>query len=262
MEGAIIRVLVVDDYAPWRRFVRLTLQAQDKLQIIGELGDGMEAVQKAQELQPHLILLDIGLPTLNGIGAARRIREVSPKSKILFLTQNRSADIAKEALGTGARGYVVKSDGASELLDAIRAVLSGKCFVSASLVGKNLIATQDEEVRHHRHVEPLRKAEPGTTERHEVKFFRDDPAFVDGFARFVGAKLKSGNPVVVLATPSHRTSIVQRLKEEGVDIGRIEKQRYLALDAADSLATFRLAKHLTMAAVRAAKEENLRVGIG
>lgn len=105
-----IRILVVDDYKPWRGFVYSTLQKQAELQVIGEASDGLEAVEKAQELQPDLILLDIGLPTLNGIEAARRIREVSPESKILFVTENRSCDIAEEALRTGAGGYVVKSD--------------------------------------------------------------------------------------------------------------------------------------------------------
>jgi len=88
-----------------------------------------------------LILLEIGLPTLNGIEAARRIRQVSPTSKILFVSENRSLDIAEEALGTGAGGYVVKSDARSELLPAVKAVLEGKRFISASLAGHFLVTT-------------------------------------------------------------------------------------------------------------------------
>ena len=76
-----IRVLVVDDYGPWRRFVRLTLQIEPTCAIISEVSDGLEAVQKAQELQPDLIVLDIGLSTLNGIEAAKRIRAQPPKRK-------------------------------------------------------------------------------------------------------------------------------------------------------------------------------------
>jgi DNA-binding NarL/FixJ family response regulator len=105
------------------------------------LSDGLEAVQQAQQLQPDLILLDIGLPTLNGIEAARRIREVSPASKILFVSENRSVDIAEEALNIGAGGYVVKSDATSDLLPAVKAVLEGKRFISASLAGHFLITT-------------------------------------------------------------------------------------------------------------------------
>ena len=141
MSESSIRVLVVDDYEPWRRFTCTTLMKQPELQVIGEVSDGLEAVQEAKELQPDLILLDIGLPTLNGIEAARRIREVSPASKILFVSENRSPDLAEGALSNGASGYVVKSDAAGELLPAIKAVLEGKRFVSASLAGHFLVAT-------------------------------------------------------------------------------------------------------------------------
>jgi len=130
-----IQVLIVDDYEPWRRFIRLTLLAYDKLQVIGEVSDGLEAVEKAHQLQPDLILLDIGLPKLNGIEAARRIREVSPTSKILFVSENHAWDIAEEALRVGTSGYVVKSGAARELLTAIWAVLEGKQFLSPSLSG-------------------------------------------------------------------------------------------------------------------------------
>ena len=136
-----IRVLVVDDYEPWRQFACTTLLKQPDLEIIGEVSDGLEAVQQAKELQPDLILLDIGLPTLNGIEAARRIREVSSASKILFVSENRSADMVEAALSNGAGGYVVKSDAAGELLPAIKAVLEGKRFISASLAGHFLVAT-------------------------------------------------------------------------------------------------------------------------
>jgi len=135
-----IRILVVDDYAPWCRFLRLTLLAHEELQVIGEFTDGPEAIEKAKELQPDLILLDIGLPTLNGIEAARRIREVSPKTKILFVSENRSPDIAEEALRTGAGGYVAKADAVRDLLPAINAVLEGKRFISASLAGNFVVA--------------------------------------------------------------------------------------------------------------------------
>ena len=136
-----IRVLLVEDYKPWLRFISSELGKLSNLQTISEVSDGEEAVQQAQQLQPDLILLDIGLPTISGIEAARRIREVSPASKILFVSETRSPEIAKEALNTGAGGYVLKSDAASDLLPAIKAVLQGKRFVSASLAGHFLVAT-------------------------------------------------------------------------------------------------------------------------
>jgi len=124
---------VVDDYEPWRRFVRLALQIHPACEVISEVSDGLEAVRQAQDLQPDLIVLDIGLPTLNGIEAARRIRGHIPEAKILFLSENRSLDTVEEALRSGGSGYVLKSDAAGELALAVNAVLHGKRFVSASL---------------------------------------------------------------------------------------------------------------------------------
>ena len=137
LHKSIVRILVVDDYEPWRRFVASTLQKRPELQIAGEAADGIEAVQKAKELQPDVIVLDIGLPKLNGIKAAWEIRECSPKTRILFFTENRSADVAEEAMNTGAEGYVVKSSAADELLPAVEAVLQGKRFVSTLLGDDN-----------------------------------------------------------------------------------------------------------------------------
>src|SRR5271169_4042180 len=131
-----VRVLVVDDYGPFRRFVCSTLKQRSDLRIIGEASDGLEAVQKAEELRPDLIVLDIGLPTLNGIEAARRIRKLSPESKILFVSQESSADVVQEALSLGAAGYVLKVRAGSELLAAVDAVLQGKQFVSSGLAGQ------------------------------------------------------------------------------------------------------------------------------
>ena len=126
-----VRVLVVDDYAPFRRFVCSALQNGPELQIVGEVSDGLEAVQKAQELQFDLILLDIGLPILNGIAAARQILRLAPESKIIFMTQESSPDVVQEALNLGARGYLVKTRAAIDLLAAMTAVLEGKQFVSS-----------------------------------------------------------------------------------------------------------------------------------
>ena len=134
MKESSVRVLVVDDFEQWRRFVRTALQAKLGLQFFEEAADGLEAVAKAKDLQPELVVLDIGLPRLNGIEAARRIRSVSPKSKIIFLTEDRSCDVAEAALQEGANGYLLKSASASELIPAVAAVLEGRPFVSAKLV--------------------------------------------------------------------------------------------------------------------------------
>lgn len=128
-----VRVLVVDDYEPFRRFVCSTLKQRRDLQVIGEASDGLEAVRKAEEMQPDLIVLDLGLPGLNGIEAARRIRKLSPESKIVFVTQESSADVMQEALNLGAPGYVVKAYASRDLVAAVDAVCQGKQFVGKSL---------------------------------------------------------------------------------------------------------------------------------
>ena len=135
--GSSIAVLVVEDNERFRAFVRATLITRPELQIIGELSDGLQAVQKVQELEPALIVLDIGLPSLNGLEAARRIRKLSPKSTILFLSQESSADVVQEALSLGALGYVIKSHAGRDLPVAVEAVLRNEQFVSSTLKDLN-----------------------------------------------------------------------------------------------------------------------------
>jgi DNA-binding NarL/FixJ family response regulator len=134
----LVRVLVADDFAPWRRLLHTILREKPELQVVCEVSDGLEAVQKARELQPDLILLDIGLPTISGIEAARRIRSIAPRAKILFVSENYSIDIARGTLSAGGCGYVIKSDAGSELLAAVEAVFLGKQFVSARLTGQSI----------------------------------------------------------------------------------------------------------------------------
>jgi DNA-binding NarL/FixJ family response regulator len=129
-----VHILVVDDFEPWRKHVCSILQTRPELGVIGEVGDGLEAVQKAKELQPDLIVLDIGLPALNGLQAAKRIRQVAPAVTIIFLTYNSDKDLVRAALSEGAQGFVLKTDG-HELLSAVEGVLGGEDFVSSGIAG-------------------------------------------------------------------------------------------------------------------------------
>jgi DNA-binding NarL/FixJ family response regulator len=133
-----VRILVVDDFEAWRRFVCLILSKNPELQVIGEATDGLEAVQKTEELQPDLILLDVGLPRLNGISAARRIRNLAPESKIIFLSQESSPEVVQEALSLGASGYVVKGRAAADLLAAVETLREGGRFVSCEPTSLNI----------------------------------------------------------------------------------------------------------------------------
>jgi DNA-binding response OmpR family regulator len=251
-----IRILVADDYEGWRCKVCQLLQAHPEFQVIGEASDGSEAVQKAAELNPDLILLDINLPELNGIEAARRIRQLSSSSKILFLSQYNSLDVVRAALSTGALGYVCKTDAGRELLPAVDAVLRDRQFISSSVKDFESTGTAGEKAFH----------------CHEVLFYSDDTVLLDSVTRFTANGLKAGNAAIVIATKAHRDSLVQRLRAEGVDTDRsLEQGTYISLDAADTLSTimvndlpdpvrfFRDIGGLIEAASKAAKSEQPQV---
>jgi DNA-binding NarL/FixJ family response regulator len=123
---------VVDDFRSFRELICSTLQQRTDFLIIGQASDGLDAVHKSEELKPDLVLLDIGLPTLNGMEAARRICRLVPDSKILFVSQESDADIVQEALSLGS-GYIVKTHICEELLTAVESVLHGVQFVSSGL---------------------------------------------------------------------------------------------------------------------------------
>jgi DNA-binding NarL/FixJ family response regulator len=144
LKMSLVRVLIVDDFDPWQSLVIARLGQQPHFRIIGLAADGMEAIQKAEELQPDLILLDVSLPKLNGIEAARKIRKLVPKAKILFLSASPDPDVVRAAFFAGGAGYVLKSDAAVALLPGTEAVLRGKQFVSRSLIEIDDLSKREE----------------------------------------------------------------------------------------------------------------------
>lgn len=218
------RILIVDDYEPWRRFASSIFQAEPGLQVVDEAYDGAQAIQKAQDLQPDLILLDIGLPLKNGIEAARQITRVAPSSKILFASENRSMDVVREALNSGGLGYLLKADAGSQLIPAVRAVLAGNAFLSESLASEN--------------------SNPGAGKRpeqtcHRIDFYTDEDIVLNRAAGFIASALRQNNPVIVVATLSHRDSIVQKLRSQGLNIASAQQRgRYIGVDAAAMLSRF------------------------
>lgn len=272
-----VRVLIVDDHEPFRRSVGSFLGQMPGLQIIGEVSDGLEAVRIAAELQPDLILLDIGLPTLNGIEAARRIREHSAQSKILFLSGYHYPEIVEEALRAGGCGYVLKADAGSELLAGVESVLQSKRFLSSSL--SNLQVTQQGDGKTgndalRNKIATLPPHNGKIAGCHAVEFYADDRQLVDGTSQFIGAALKAGSAAIVVATESHLASLGRRLQSEGVDLAaEIEQGRYIALDAAEMVSTVMLNgvldsvrflegfETLILKAAKAASEEHRRVAI-
>ena len=277
--GKFVRVLLVEDYEPWRRSIRSMLQNVSGVQVIGEVPDGLAAVQQSRVLQPDLILLDIGLPMLNGIEAARRIRQVSPASKILFVSENRSGDIAEEALRAGGSGYIVKSAAARELLSAVEAVLQGKPFLSDDLMDLVPIRPKVENA-----ASPARREEVVVSSigqsieitSHELRFYPDDRGLAVGFILSIEGALKEGKKVaVVIATELQRAAILEKLNSDGVDVeAAIEWKRYVQLDVAGMQSTLmpdsstgrngfaRFLPYGTGELMRSAKERNLRAAVG
>jgi DNA-binding NarL/FixJ family response regulator len=132
---ALVRLLVVDDFRLWRDCLKEHLEGHPDLHIAGFASDGLEALQKAEELQPDLVLLDISLPKLSGIETARQIRKVNPKCKILFLTGYSYPEMVRGALQVGGCAYVHKDDAVTELLAGLQAALAGRQYLSSSVMG-------------------------------------------------------------------------------------------------------------------------------
>jgi DNA-binding response OmpR family regulator len=188
-------------------------------QVVGEAADGLEAIE-AMALAPDLILLDVELPGLNGIETARRILALDPNARILFVTAHRSWDIAAAALGTGARGYILKPRAGRELLPAMKAIAEGRRFVSAVLAG--------------RVVEPMAREHVAKGSRfHEAWSYSEDTSLLDDVARFAAGSLVAGKAFMILASESRRNAVRQRLQAHGLHIDLAVKQgRYLSFDVA------------------------------
>ena len=205
------KILVVEDFEKFRRFVSSLLQPRAEFQV-KQASDGLEAVQKAEAIQPDLIILDISLPNLNGIEVARRVHKLAPSTKILFLSVESDADLVNEALSLGA-GYIHKPRASRDLLPAIETVLKGERFVS-----KGLEFGADENTKAHH--------------RHEILLCHDDAAISESLTHFVATALNAGNVAIVLATDSHRGSLLKKLRAQGVQIdAAIRQGTYISLDA-------------------------------
>jgi DNA-binding NarL/FixJ family response regulator len=220
------RVLVVDDYERWRRHIGSVVQSDPRWTIVGEAADGAEAVEKAQALKPDLILLDVGLPTIDGIETARRILSVDGRPKIIFLSEHRARAIVDTALGTDACGYVVKSLVARDLLPAMEAAIDGRPFVSAGIAEPAITNTPHGQVNQR-------------NRQHEVGFYSEEAWLLDGYAQFAGSALEAGNAAIFFANGARLDEMHQRLLARGLEVDRLVRAgTYLPLNVADVLATF------------------------
>jgi DNA-binding NarL/FixJ family response regulator len=125
-----IRILLVDDHPIVRQGLKTLLEGHSDWQVIGEAADGAEAIEKAKKLNPDVMVLDVTMPVMNGLEACRVLRSQTPQLEILFVTQHDSPQMMREALEAGARGYVVKSNAARDLLEAVEAVSQHRVFTA------------------------------------------------------------------------------------------------------------------------------------
>jgi DNA-binding NarL/FixJ family response regulator len=246
VEASKTRILIVDDFELFRRFLCSKLSLEPELQVVSEAADGLEAVRKAEELQPDLILLDVGLPRMSGIEAARQIRKLCPDSKILFVSQQTSSDVVQAALDTGACGYLVKADAGSQLIPAVRAVLRGETYVGASVrrgTSQPQPGTQNSKKDNGHNLASstsVVESPPQERERcHEVGFYSDERSLVAAITAYVSAALKTGGAAIVVATAAHRDAIVGELQGKQIDVSAaVTEGKYVTVDTADALASF------------------------
>ncbi len=125
-----VRILLVDDHPVVRQGLRTLLEGRNEWEVVGEASDGIEAVEKVGALQPDVVVLDVTMPRMNGIEACRLIRQKNPGREILFVTQHDSPHMMREAMAAGARGYVVKSNLARDLVEAVDAVSQHREFTA------------------------------------------------------------------------------------------------------------------------------------
>ena len=134
----VIRVLIADDQALFRRGLYVVLGTEDDIEVVAEAENGADAIAKAEELAPDVVLMDVRMPKVNGIEAARQIRELLPSTKILMLTVSDEEDDLYEAIKAGANGYLLKEISVEEVASAIHAVMQGQSLISPSMASKLL----------------------------------------------------------------------------------------------------------------------------
>jgi len=190
------------------------------------------------------------------------------------VSQESSADVVQKALSTGAYGYVLKTDAGIELLEALDAVLRGEQFVDRRFSGHDFVGASHPRVsqKFTNGNFPAPRQNTEMSHHHEVRFYSDDDCFLDSLTQFIGAALNAGNAVIVVATESHRDSLLLRLQAHGLDMGAaIEQGRYISLNAAETVSTImvndlpdqakfrKVTRDLIAEAVKAVKVEPGRV---
>ena len=199
MDSKSIRVLIADDHGVVRKGLRLQLEQYESVEVVGEAAHGREAVNMAELLDPDLVIMDIGMPNLNGIEATARIVKRNPKTGVIILTMHADEEYLLRALNAGAKGYLLKESADVDLLRAVQAVSEGKSFFSPS-IAKMLL---DDFV--------LQMKQRGLKDSYDLLTDREKEIFqllAEGKSNKDVATLLSLSPYTV---ETHRTNIMQKL---------------------------------------------------
>jgi DNA-binding NarL/FixJ family response regulator len=214
-----LKVLVVEDHERFRRVICELLQRRADLLIVGEAADGVDAICQAEALRPDVVMLDVGLPMLDGIEVAERIHATLPDAKLVFVTNESSLEVVGQAFRRGAHGYVYKPRFQRDVLPVLDAIIRGGRFVSGGL---ERVARGDSLASH----------------RHEVVFCSSDAVLIGAFSRFIAGELRKGTAVVAAVTAAHERSLQSSLESSDVDVAlAIRQQRYLPVNVSELLAT-------------------------
>jgi two-component system, NarL family, response regulator NreC len=188
-----IRIVLADDHALVRQGIKSLLENQG-MQIVAEASDGQEAVRQAQAQNPDVVVMDIGMPTLNGMDAARELGKCCPKIKPILLTQHDEDQYVSEALDAGVKGYVLKSQVASDLLLAIQQVLKGQVYLSPGISGAVMMAYRTKAER---------PSDPLTARERQVLQLIAEGKSTKDVASLLGVSVKTAE--------SHRSRLMQKL---------------------------------------------------
>ena len=214
------RVLLVDDHEPFRRVLRKMLHQRDDCVVVGEAVDGVDAIRQTEALRPDLVLLDLGLPRLDGIEVATRINAVLPDVKLLLLTGESSPDVIEQALQRGAHGYVHKPRAPRDLFRVVDSIDRGGRFIGGGL-------------------ERIGRGDGFTSHHHDVLFWSSDAVLVSGLSRFTADALRAGRAVIMVLPDTHHERIQDHLRAAHVPMdAAISEGRYIRLSVDDVLSTF------------------------